>query len=175
MRAATLVTMAMTMTIGACTGEGRHTMTDKDVAAMNAAKTNGDSSWTDTESTTHALTCIQYQEPYHFCTLYKRDPVAGQWDCTSDTTAYNGEVLMFDQPNAGGFSCVGWTGSPDFPTIGDWDNNVRSIKNHANYFIDLYSETYYNPGYHQRIGDNWNTPINMDSTVVDRVSSIVTN
>lgn len=120
--------------LSACTGTSRHVMTDKDVAAVKVAQANQDKTWTDTESTTHELTCLSYAGS--FCLLWQRNAPAGMWECNGDTTAYNNETIISDTAASGfgSVSCVGWTNGGGYWSnlaSTDWNDAIQSVKNNV--------------------------------------------
>lgn len=103
------------------------------------------------EVTQQAATCVWYivTSPFPVCGQWSYSPPPGMFDCTSDKNAYPGEVLFFTEANYGG-NCAGFnntTTSTAFPTLGDYNDRVWSVKNNFGSYISLYQNTYYGWNY----------------------------
>lgn len=145
-----IVGLALIMWMVGCGGgNDRYVMTDNDVKAAEIAKRNGDTSWTDIESTQHALTCLaNLGPPFYGCIEYSRTPPAGAFDCGTDTTAYSGEFLFSDRNNfaAGGsghVNCAGYNHGSNpsgLASLGDYNDIAVSIKNNTGVEIKGYRD-----------------------------------
>jgi hypothetical protein len=164
-----------------CTTEGdRHVFTDADIAAREEAKKNGQSSWVDTEQTVHALTCLQWvgTPPFEFCADWDLDAPAGTFDCTSDTTAYSGEILFFHQSGST-LNCAGinQSSSTQVAALGDYNDRVTSLKNNSSNSVNLYEHGSFGGAMLQTIWIGGNTMQNVTTSnnANQKVSSLRRN
>jgi hypothetical protein len=165
----------------ACSGESRHVMTDKDVEAVDQAKVGakGDTTWTDTEQTQHALTCIaNLGPPFYGCIEWSRTPPSGAFDCGTDTYAYGGEFLFTDRTNfaAGGsghVNCAGYNHGSNpagLAGLGDYNDIAVAVKNNTGVEIHGYRDANFGQNV-QFFPSNGQTVNNLSSPYNGQMSS----
>lgn len=150
----------------------RHVLTAQDVALRDKAKAGGKVEFTDTEQTSHALTCLQ--SVGDFCVVWRQDPPAGMWYCTDNTTAYSGEFLMFIAPDGGG-ECAGCNISDAsycrMSNIGDYNDHVYSYKNNTGHAIGEWSNNGWTGGPSVTLPTSGNAVVNSASSISTSMSS----
>jgi hypothetical protein len=176
-----IVSVMLSVLAIACTTEGdRHVFTDADIAAREEAKKNGQSSWVDTEQNVHALTCNSWSgsPPFEFCTDWDLDAPSGTFDCTSDTTAYSGEILFFHQSGST-LNCAGIneSSSTQVAALGDYNDRVSSVKNNSSNTVNLYEHSSFGGAMLQTIWQGGNTMQNVTTSnnANQKVSSLRRN
>ena len=175
-----LVTMAL-LALGACTDKGRYMITDSDVAAREQAQKAGMDHWVDTEQTSHALTCVSDSgPPFYTCLVWDRNPPSGAFDCTSDTTAYSGEILFFDtSPIVSTTNCAGFNEAnrTSLAALGDYNDVVMSVKNNSSNSVNLYEHSDFGGAMLQTIwvGGNQLQGVTSSNNAYHKVSSIRRN
>ncbi len=180
MRTKNLFTLVLLGSLAvACTGESRYVMTEKDTEAVNKAKANQDKTWTDVESTQHALTCLATSgPPFPTCFDWARTPPPGAFDCGDDIAARSGEFLFSDRANfgpglTGHINCAGYNHGSNpggLAGLGDYNDNARAVRNNTGIEIDGYRDANFGANV-QFFPSQGQTITNLNSPYKDQMSS----
>ncbi len=172
-----IVALIVSLLAVACAPEKRYVFTDADIAAREAAKAAGQTSWVDTEQKTHALTCTQdLGPPFYVCIAWDRDAPSGTFDCTGDMTAYNNEILGIDGAQTNCFG-IDQTWSTQVSALGDYNDVVAYMKNNSSNSVNVYEHGSFGGSMLQTIwvGGNTLQAITTSNNANQKVSSFRRN
>jgi hypothetical protein len=156
-----IVSIVLAILATACSEERRYVFTEADVAAQEEAKKNGQKTWVDTEQNVHALTCLNEVCQFGACSClqWARNAPAGTFDCSSDTTAYSGEILALDFQSSSIRQCFGIneSSSTQVSALGDYNDVVWYFKNNSSNTVNVYEHGSFGGAMLQTIWQGGNT------------------
>jgi hypothetical protein len=95
-----------------------------------------------------AWTCLQWAG--NVCIVNRPDPPSGAVDCAGDSYAWPGEVKFFTGENYTGwcFYFNVYVHPTQYPSVGDYNDSIRSVKNNTGGSIRMYEHTNYGGASH---------------------------